>query len=70
MMDTLKTEAARTKTVVWLSIGAALLLFVAANWHLVYVSITSQPDCVPHLRQGENAGGSQFQAAKSACKPQ
>ena len=69
MMDASKTEAVRTKVVIWLSIGAGFLLLAAANWHLVYVSITSQPDCVPHLRQGDNAGGSQFQAAKSSCRP-
>jgi hypothetical protein len=69
-MRAASNPGAKTKTVLWLSIGGALLLFAAANWHLVYVSITSQPDCVPHVRQGENASSGQFQAAKSACRPQ
>ena len=28
---------------------------VGANAHLVYVAMTSQPDCVAHVRQGEGA---------------
>jgi hypothetical protein len=43
--------------------GAGLVILVAANAHLVYVAVTSQPDCVPH-QKGE---GSAYQAAKSAC---
>ena len=45
-----------------------LLVFFAANAHLVYVAVTSQPDCVDHLRPGEHATG-RFSAAKSACSP-
>ena len=55
---------------IWLLIGAGLLGLVAANGHLVYVAITSQPDCVAHVRSGENAGSSsQFSAANSSCAP-
>lgn len=43
--------------------GAGLTILVAANAHLVYVAVTSQPDCVPH-QKGE---GGVYQAAKSAC---
>ena len=46
----------------------AVLVFVGANAHLVYVAVTSQPDCVDHVRQGE-AGNGTFRAAKSACSP-
>lgn len=51
---------------VWVLVPAALLLFVAANVHLVYVAIESQPDCVPHLKNAGAADGG-FRAAKSAC---
>lgn len=44
---------------IWLVVTGLLLLVVAANAHLVYVSVTSQPDCV------DRAGA--FQAAKSSC---
>lgn len=43
--------------------GMCIVLFVAANAHLIYVAVTSQPDCVPH-QKGE---GGAYQAAKSAC---
>ena len=47
-----------------------LLAICAANWHLVHVATTSQPDCVAHVRLGEGSGkhGS-FSAAQSSCSP-
>lgn len=60
----------RTKYVVWLAVGAALLLVAAANYHLVHVAITSQPDCVEHVRAGQgSAARGVFAAAKSSCSP-
>ena len=44
-------------------VAAILILFIAANTHLVYVAVSSQPDCVPHQKEA----GSGFQAAKPAC---
>ncbi len=58
----------RTRAVWWLLIGAGLALLVVANWHLVHVAVTSQPDCVAHVRPGD-AGPGQFSAARSACSP-
>ena len=47
---------------------AGLLVLMGANAHLLYVAVTSQPDCVAHVRLGEAATGSgSFSAAKSAC---
>ncbi len=47
-----------------LAIAAATLsIFIAANAHLIYVALRSQPDCVPHQKEP----GSGFQAAKSSC---
>ena len=51
----------RLPAVAWLLVPAALLLFAGANAHLVYVAFESQPDCVPHLKDGD------FRAAKPAC---
>lgn len=50
--------------------AGAVLMVLAANAHLVYVAMTSQPDCVPHVRQADagQAGGS-YRAAKSSCSP-
>lgn len=46
------------------SIGVAAL--IAANVHLVYVALRSQPDCVPHAKAASDPGDG-FRAAKSAC---
>jgi hypothetical protein len=60
----------RTKAVLWGAIGAALLLLLIANSHLVYVAIVSQPECVAHVRQGEGAAkDGKFSAARSSCTP-
>ena len=47
-------------------VAACIVLFVAANAHLVYVAIASQPDCVPHS-EGYAARPVHSQAAKPAC---
>jgi hypothetical protein len=59
------------KTAIWLLVAAGLLLVAGANTHLVYVAVTSQPECVAHLGPGEGDGqrGS-FSAAQSACSAQ
>jgi hypothetical protein len=60
----------RNKAAIWLLVAAGLLLVAGANTHLVYVAVTSQPECVVHLRAGEGdrLRGS-FSAAQSACSP-
>ena len=64
------TRQVRTKAVVWIAIGAGLLLLLIANSHLVYVAIMSQPECVAHVRQGEGSGrDGKFSAARSSCTP-
>lgn len=51
-----------------LSILLVLIVIIAANWHLVYVAMESQPDCVAHIKPGTNHGGeSGYSAAKSSC---
>lgn len=57
----------RRKTAIWLMVGLGLLFLAAANAHLVYVAVTSQPDCVAHVRQGESGAHQQFSAARSSC---
>jgi hypothetical protein len=54
------------KWLIWLGVAAGVALFVGANAHLVYVSFTSQPDCVAHAKTA-GAGGAPMRAAKSAC---
>ena len=67
-MSVLSIRRLRTRTVVGLSLLAALLLLAGANAHLVYVAVMSQPDCVDHAREGD-ANKASFRAAKSACSP-
>jgi len=63
---TARTAGGRRRwTSALLLVPAGLLLVAAANAHLVYVAVTSQPDCVPHLK--EMGTGGSYRAAKSAC---
>ncbi|MGY3609233.1 hypothetical protein [Bradyrhizobium sp. Leo121] len=57
----------KAKSIVWLSIGIGLIVFAAANAHLLYVAVSSQPDCVAHLSHGEGNGTKSFSAATSSC---
>jgi hypothetical protein len=63
----MKVRLGRRNAAVWFLVGAGLLLVAAANAHLVYVAMTSQPDCVTHIRPGESAETGSFSAARSAC---
>ncbi len=49
------------------ALGALLLIVV--NAHLIYVAVSSQPDCVAHARPGEANGVHAFGAAASSCSP-
>lgn len=64
-MTAATSEGRRRWRVAWLLVPAGLLLVAAANAHLVYVAVTSQPDCVPHLKEAGTSGS--YRAAKSAC---
>jgi hypothetical protein len=71
-MSALPIRRLRTRTVIVFSLLAALLLLAGANAHLVYVAVTSQPDCVDHVRAGDagkGQGQGAFRAAKSSCSP-
>ena len=60
----------RTLARLWLLTGVVIAAILAANIHLVYVAVTSQPACVSHIRQGEgNAERGRFSAAQSSCSP-
>ena len=59
-----------TRAVVWTAVCAGLLLVLIANSHMVYLAVTSQPECVAHVRQGEGGpGDGKFSAARSSCSP-
>ena len=45
---------------------AVVGVFLAANAHLLYVALQSQPDCVAPVKPGAGVPG-QLSAAKPAC---
>ena len=53
----------------WLVLAVAVVAILAANAHLVYIALRSQPDCVAHVVQGEGREGGRFSAAESSCAP-
>lgn len=57
----------KSRSIVWLSVGLGLIVLTAANTHLLYVALSSQPDCVAHLRHDEGDGTNSFSAATSSC---
>lgn len=59
------TAPIRTKGKVALAVVAGIGLFAAANAHLIWTSVHSEPDCVPHLKAPGAEG--QFRAAQSSC---
>lgn len=49
----------------FLIVAAGLALLAGANGHLVHVALTSQPDCVQHLKtEGQNGA---YRAARPSC---
>lgn len=58
-----------TKAVVGLVVAGLVVLVLATNAHLVYVAVTTQPDCVAHLKQADAGHSGSYRAAKSACSP-
>lgn len=55
----------RRAWLLWLLVPTGLLLLAAANIHLVYVAVRSQPDCIAHSKAIDD--GYLYRAAKSAC---
>lgn len=68
MTGTVASHSAwKTRSLVWLSVSLGLIVLVAANAHLVYVAVSTQPDCVAHVRHGQGNGTTSFSAATSSC---
>ena len=71
-MNDAVTEARQRKRIVWLWLlsAAGVAALLAANAHLVYVAMSSQPACVAHVRPGDgSADRGAFSAAQSSCSP-
>jgi len=63
------SKALSKKAAIGLAVAGLVVLVLAAIAHLVYVAVTSQPDCVAHFKQGDARHSDTFRAAKSACSP-
>lgn len=61
-----ETAKRRISWIVWLFVGAVVIVFAGANAHLVYVAVTSQPGCVAHLKEAQQGTG-RYRAAQSDC---
>ena len=62
--------ARKGRFALWLLVIFGVLAVGMANWHLVYIATTSQPDCVAHVRLGAGSGKhGLFSAAQSSCSP-
>jgi hypothetical protein len=59
------TTLHRRRLVIALAIMAGIGIFAAANMHLIWTSVSSQPECVPHLKAPGQDG--QFRAAQPSC---
>lgn len=59
------TKRMKRRVMVGLAVLAGIGIFAGANAHLLWTSMRSQPDCVPHLEAPGQDG--QFRAAKSSC---
>ncbi len=55
----------RARRIALVLAGLVVLVILAANAHLVWVAVTSQPDCVPHTRSPGADGA--YRAARSNC---
>lgn len=70
MTELTRLPGARELLFIRVVISTAVLALIAANAHLVYVAVMSQPDCVQHIHGGDVVPGrGGFSAAQSSCGP-
>lgn len=62
-MTALHAQRVSWRRIAYALAGLCVAVFIAANAHLIYVAVMSQPDCVPHQKEEGNL----YRAAKSAC---
>lgn len=58
------TAANKTRLIVAVAVLIGLAIFAGANAHLIWTSVRSQPECVPHLDAPQPG---RFHAAESSC---
>ena len=67
-MSATATSSIRLRLMIGLGVIMGVIVVAAANWHLVLVATSSEPDCVAHVRIGEGDGKrGLYGAAESSC---
>jgi hypothetical protein len=67
-MSAAVTPSVRWRLMVGLGVMLGVIVVAAANWHLVRVATSSEPDCLAHVRLGEGDGKrGLYGAAESSC---
>ena len=67
MADRVRGGSRANRVLLWLAVAAGVLGLALANAHLLHVAVSSQPDCVQHLKQRGVGGDGAYRAAKPAC---
>jgi len=67
MTAAMEVRRSRAKMMGVLVLAVTALVFLAANAHLLYVALDSQPPCVDHVKVGTPGAGAGVTAAESAC---
>lgn len=49
------------------TVGVGIAALILANVHLVYVALSSRPDCVEHLKERGDPALGGFRAARPSC---
>lgn len=48
-------------------VGGGLAVVFAANAHLIYLALTTQPECVAHIREAGSGPPGGYAPARSSC---
>jgi hypothetical protein len=63
---TMQPKILRARWLIIMAAAAASAGFVAANAHLIFVAVSSDPGCVAHIRDPGTKPG-EYRAARSSC---
>ena len=51
-----RARSTTTRSWIWFMVALGALLLIVVNAHLIYVAVSSQPDCVAHARPASVVG--------------
>ncbi|WP_373090117.1 hypothetical protein [Sneathiella sp.] len=62
----MKKERNKQVVLVWVLVSVGIVAFLSANAHLVYVAVTSEPDCV-YVKSETHGVEKTYKPAKPSC---